>query len=74
MVRAGIRRDLRNLLQNHGQTGVDVTAYANDPVAYLPEKRQAMIQYELALSAILKGKRADNVIDMHSWRMPDKSS
>jgi integrase len=74
MVRAGIRRDLRNLLQNHGQTGVDVTAYANDPVAYLPEKLQAMIQYELALSAILKGKRADNVIDMQSWRVPDKSN
>lgn len=56
MTRAGIRRDLRNLLQNHGQTGVDAKHYANDPEAHLPEKRQAMLAYEAALSRVLEGK------------------
>ncbi|WP_139309770.1 tyrosine-type recombinase/integrase [Teredinibacter haidensis] len=54
MTRAGIRRDLRNLLQNHGQTGVDVTNYANDPAAFLPEKSEAMSQYSEALKDVLK--------------------
>ena len=56
MTRAGIRRDLRNLLQNHGQTGVDAKHYANDPEAHLPEKRQAMLAYEAALSRVLTGE------------------
>jgi integrase len=53
MIRAGIRRDLRNLLQNHGMTGVDVKNYGSDPYAYLPDKRQAMAQYTVALNVIL---------------------
>lgn len=53
MTRAGIRRDLKNLLQNHGQTGVDVTHYANDPSAFLPEKREAMGLYSAALARVL---------------------
>ncbi len=53
MTRAGIRRDLKNLLQNHGQTGVDITHYANDPSAFLPEKREAMAQYSAALARVL---------------------
>jgi integrase len=61
MVRTGIRRDLRNLLQNHGQTGVDTKHYANDPLAHLPEKRQAMIQYEAALADVLEGKKKNKV-------------
>jgi len=56
MTRAGIRRDLRNLLQNHGQTGVDAKHYANDPEAHLPEKRQAMLAYDAALARVLAGK------------------
>lgn len=53
MVRAGIRRDLRNLLQGHAQTGVDVVNYGNDPAAYLPEKSKAMMLYTQALNRIL---------------------
>lgn len=53
MVRAGIRRDLRNLMHNHGMTGIDVKHYGNDPYAYLPDKREAMAQYSDALNRIL---------------------
>lgn len=57
MIRAGIRRDLRNLLQNHGQTGVDVAHYGNDPSAFLPEKLQAMSEYSAALQKVLDDER-----------------
>lgn len=52
MIRASIRRDLRNLLQGHAQSGVDVVNYGNDPSAYLPEKIEAMTLYSAALKAI----------------------
>jgi integrase len=65
MTQAGVRRDLRNLIQNHGQTGVDTKHYANDPAAHLPEKRQAMIAYEAALDRVLTGKAlTDNVVQI----------
>lgn len=65
MTQAGVRRDLRNLLQNHGQTGVDVRHYANDPTAHLPEKRQAMIAFEAALARVLAGQAlTGNVIEI----------
>jgi integrase len=53
MTRAQIPRDLRNLLQNHGQTGVDVANYTNDPAAFLPEKKVAMALYSKALKNVL---------------------
>lgn len=62
MTRAGIRRDLRNLLQNHGQTGVDAKHYANDPAAHLPEKRQAMVAYNAALTRVLAGEELDGAV------------
>jgi len=69
MTRAGIRRDLRNLLQNHGQTGVDAKHYDNDPEAHLPEKRQAMLAYDAALGRVLAGKEIGaDVIDLDERR------
>ncbi len=58
MTRAGVRRDLRNLLQNHGQTGVDASHYDNDPTAHLAEKRQAMMAYEAALASVLEERNS----------------
>lgn len=59
MVRAGVRRDLRNLLQNHGMTGVDVKNYGSDPHAYLPDKRKAMEQFSSALNQLLSSPSSD---------------
>jgi integrase len=58
MTRAKIPRETRNLLQNHGATGVDARHYDNDPVAFLAEKRDAMARYERALSRAIDGKDA----------------
>ena len=62
MTRAKIPRELRNLLQNHGQTGIDSKHYDNDPLAHLPAKQDAMAKYDRALTRILIGGSDSNII------------
>lgn len=64
MTRAKIPREQRNLLQNHGQTGVDMKHYDNDPQAHLPEKEEAMNRYERALAVALSGSKVGKVIPL----------
>lgn len=53
MQRAGVEPHLRDLLQDHGQSGVANKHYANNPDAALPDKWKAISAYEHALSSIL---------------------
>lgn len=64
MTRAKIPREQRNLLQNHGQTGVDAKHYDNDPLAHLPAKKEAMGRYDRALENVLSGAATGNVIPL----------
>jgi integrase len=64
MTRAKIPREQRNLLQNHGQTGVDAKHYDNDPLAHLSTKEEAMGRYEHALENVLSGSITGNAISL----------
>ena len=64
MTRAKISREQRNLLQNHGQTGVDAKHYDNDPLAHLSAKEETMGRYERALENVLSGSTTGNVIPL----------
>lgn len=55
MQRAGVEPHLRDLLQDHGQSGVANKHYANNPDAALPDKWRAVRAYEAELAAILSG-------------------
>ncbi len=59
MQRAGIEPHLRDLLQDHGQTGVANKHYANNPDAALPDKWRAIAAYEKALAQILQKKELE---------------
>ncbi len=62
MTRAKVPRELRSLLQNHAQTGVDTKHYDNDPMAHLPAKQDVMRRYERALSAVLDSTTTEKVV------------
>lgn len=51
MIDAGIGRDVRNLIQNHGLTGVDYRYY--DKSDHLHEKREGLAQYDKYLEKLL---------------------
>lgn len=62
MTEAKIPREHRNLLQNHGMTGVDIKHYDNDPTAHLTLKTEAMQRYDRALATILGEHPKNNVV------------
>lgn len=64
MTRSGMTQESKNLLQNHGQTGVDKKSYDNDPFAFLSTKKRAMQAYERALSGVLDGKKKSKVVKL----------
>ena len=66
MTRAKMPREQRNLLQNHGFSGVDSKHYDNDPTAHLPAKQEAIQRYERALNNVLSGKGGGNVIPLNA--------
>ncbi|PRB80546.1 integrase family protein [Pseudomonas sp. MYb185] len=55
MQRAGIEPHLRDLLQDHNQSGIANKHYANNPDAALPDKWRAIAAYDQALAIILAG-------------------
>lgn len=61
MIDAGVNRETRNLIQNHGLTGIDYKHY--DKSDHLPEKIAGMVKYDRHLDLILKEKK-DNVIQL----------
>ena len=65
LIDAGVSREQRNLLQSHGQTGVDVKHY--DRHEHLPEKRESMRRYDALLDKILKGVDV-KLVDMAHYR------
>lgn len=56
MIDAGVNRETRNLIQNHGLTGIDYKHY--DKRDHLPEKLAGMIKYDNLLERIITGKMA----------------
>jgi integrase len=62
MIRNKTSREQRNLLQNHGQTGVDSKHYDNDPHAHLPAKKETMAKYERALKRIFEDYHDKKVV------------
>lgn len=70
LIDAGVNREQRNLLQSHGQTGVDVKHY--DRHEHLPEKRESMKLYDAYLSKILKGEDT-KLIDLEEYRQRSTS-
>ena len=51
MIDAGVNRETRNLIQNHGLTGVDFKHY--DKHDHLPEKIAGMAKYDRFLDSLL---------------------
>lgn len=60
----GISRDTRAQLLSHGISGVQDAHY--DKYSYTNEKRAALVAWEARLDEIQTGKRASNVVQMHS--------
>lgn len=60
----GISRDTRAQLLSHGLGGVQAAHY--DRHGYADEKRAALVAWEARLDEIQTGKRASNVVQMHS--------
>ena len=56
MIDAGVSREARNLIQNHGLTGIDFKHY--DKRDHLPEKLEGMRKYDNLLEKIITGKMA----------------
>ncbi|MCU7833678.1 MAG: tyrosine-type recombinase/integrase [gamma proteobacterium symbiont of Taylorina sp.] len=56
MIDAGVNREARNLIQNHGLTGVDYKHY--DKRDHLPEKLEGMRKFDQLLDRIITGKLA----------------
>ena len=65
LVDAGVSREQRNLLQSHGQTGVDVKHY--DRHEHLPEKRESIRRYDALLGRILRGEET-KLVDLEQYR------
>ena len=65
MIDAGIKREPRNLLQSHAQTGVDIVHYERHE--HLPEKRKSIRQYDSLLDKILKREEVI-LVDMDTYR------
>ncbi|WP_295457518.1 tyrosine-type recombinase/integrase [uncultured Thiodictyon sp.] len=65
-MKRGVQTRLMNILQGHGHEtgGLVGKHYANDPAAWLPEKRQALLAYDAALDGILGGDTSANVVQL----------
>jgi len=61
MIDAGVNRETRNLIQNHGLTGVDFKHY--DKHDHLPEKFAGMAKYDRFLDNLLNDD-TDNVMQL----------
>ena len=61
MIDAGVNRESRNLIQNHGLTGIDFKHY--DKHDHLPEKIAGMAKYDRFLDSILNDE-TDNVVQL----------
>ncbi|MCW8930353.1 MAG: hypothetical protein OQL19_08965 [Gammaproteobacteria bacterium] len=61
MIDAGVNRETRNLIQNHGLTGVDFKHY--DKHDHLPEKVAGMAKYDRFLDGLLNDD-IDNIIQL----------
>ena len=59
MQRNGIKDFDSDALQSHGQTGVVVTHYRNNPEAKLPQMRPTMEAFDAALSRLLDSPDED---------------
>ncbi len=65
LIDAGVNREQRNLLQGHGQTGVDKKHYERHE--HLPEKRESIRRYDALLEKILNGEKT-TLVDMEQFR------
>lgn len=65
LIDASVNREQRNLLQSHGQTGVDIKHY--DRHEHLPEKRDSIRRYDALLDKILNGEET-MLVDMETYR------
>lgn len=61
MIDAGIGRETRNLIQNHGLTGIDYKHY--DKSDHLPEKLAGMAKYDRFLDSIISDSET-NVVQL----------
>jgi len=61
LIEAGVNRETRNLIQNHGLTGVDFKHY--DKHDHLPEKISGMNKYDQLLEKLLTDN-SDNVVQL----------
>jgi integrase len=61
MIDAGVNRETRNLIQNHGLTGIDFKHY--DKHDHLPEKMAGMSKYDRFLNSLLNDDTS-NVIQL----------
>ena len=59
MQRNGIKDFDSDALQSHGQTGVVVTHYRNNPEAKLPQMRPTMEAFDAALGRLLDSSDED---------------
>nr|WP_306671482.1 site-specific integrase [Endozoicomonas sp. ONNA2] len=69
LIDAGVNREQRNLLQSHGQTGVDVKHY--DRHEHLPEKRESIRRYDALLGKIINGEET-KLVDLEEYRQQIK--
>jgi integrase len=65
-MKAGVAARWMNVLQGHEMGGLVGKHYANDPEAWLPERRQAMIAFDAMLGDVLSGKVTAKVIPLRS--------
>jgi len=61
MIDAGVNRETRNLIQNHGLTGIDFKHY--DKHDHLPEKLLGMEKYDRFLDKIISDNES-NVVQL----------
>ena len=66
LIDAGVNRESRNLLQSHGQTGVDIEHY--DRSEHMEEKRKAIGEYDRLLTKVLEGKQT-KLVDLNQYRV-----
>jgi len=64
MTQANIPREHRNMLQNHGATGVDAKHYDNDPMLHLSLKKDVMARYDRSLGVILGEPQENKVVEL----------
>lgn len=63
-MKAGVAARWMNVLQGHEMGGLVGKHYANDPEAWLPERRQAMIAFDAMLGDVLIAKGTAKVIPL----------